>query len=277
MSNSRVSRGVQLLRFNLVFPQIRSILPFKLPKSRGRPLIAINPQNLLAAPFNSGMKVPIQERFGFRTNILGLPPEVRLKIYRLLHIHSRTIGDCRDRRGLGQHWQWEQFSMDWHGPGTSFWDRFHPQKPSCQYRDDPGSSTCSLSGQLLATCRLIHNESSDILYGENTFGLSIYIRESFFDACPQNFKIEKSFFEGFQIDDLDLPWPAKKLHPRGTETRRQHKVRYQFAVNKIRRLRLVLNLDSLSSQASHIEYNHLKHLLHSVCRRLQGLHLYSTL
>ena len=108
--------------------------------------------------------------------------------------------------------------MDWYGSGTRCWDRFDPQKSPNPYRSDPGSSTCKLSGQLLATCQSIYHESSNILYGENTFGLHIYILKGSNYGGNENIEVETSFFEGFEINDLDPSWPAPKLHLRGTET-----------------------------------------------------------
>ena len=163
--------------------------------------------------------------------------------------------------------------MDWYGPGTRCWDRFDSQKFPNPYRSDPGSSTCSLSGQLLATCQSIYQEISNILYGENTFGLHIYILEGLSYGGNEKVEVETSFFEGFEINDLDSPWPAPKLHLRGTETPNRSRIRYSFAVDKIRRLRLVLNPDSECNPASHMEYSWLKHVLHFVCQRIKALPL----
>ena len=220
------------------------------------------------------MNTTIQACVKDQPSFLNLPPEIRLEIYRLLHVNSRTIGDCRDyrHRKLGQHFDWEQFSMDWYGPGTTCWDRYDPQKPSCKYSSDPGSSTCSLSGQLLATCQSIYRESIEVLYGENAFGIHIYIRVGLSFGCDE-IEVESNFFEGFKIHELDLPWPARKLHLRGTETDRLSRLGYPFAVDKIRRLRLVLDLDTPATPASQREYSALKYALYTVCQRIRSLKL----
>ena len=42
--------------------------------------------------------------------------------------------------------------MDWHGPGTNSWERYNPHTAT-KWQKNPGTSTCSLAGQLLATCK----------------------------------------------------------------------------------------------------------------------------
>ena len=165
--------------------------------------------------------------------------------------------------------------MHWFGPGSSHRDCYRPPRSTSQLQSNRGFSTCSpldLSGQLLATCRLIYHECIDVLYGENVFGLHIYIREG---RNHGGIKVEMGFFEGFEINDLDPPWPTPKLYPRGRETDDPFEVRYQFAVHKIRRLRLVLDLDSEHVPAFHAKYNLLKHILHIFCQRLKKLTLQS--
>lgn len=66
---------------------------------------------------------------------LSLPPEVRNIIYRLLLVRQGAV----DKRG------------------RTFWSASKPQ----------------LSTQLLRTCRRIHHEAITILYGENTFKITI--------------------------------------------------------------------------------------------------------
>lgn len=68
---------------------------------------------------------------------LSLPPETRNKIYRLVLCHPRAIGT------------WAKERRDW------------PNYPLI------------LSAQLLRTCKQIHAEGVSILYGENTFEMSI--------------------------------------------------------------------------------------------------------
>ena len=166
--------------------------------------------------------------------------------------------------------------MNWFGPGSSSRDRYDSQKSSYQHTPDPGSSTCSLSGQLLATCRLVYNEGINVLYGQNWFGLWLYICQGwdYGGHGDQAIEVESSFFEGFGIYELDPPWPSPSLHPREIETNDRSKViRYQFAVDRIRRLRLILNLDSGSSPACHVKYSILKHSLHLICQRVKDLPL----
>ena len=158
--------------------------------------------------------------------------------------------------------------MDWRGPASADWKRYDPQKAD-KYDRDPGTSTCSLSGQFLATCQQIYFESSDVLYGENTFGLYIYLRDGFGDDNGRVL-LEASFFEGFKIDELYQPWPEKMPCPRGNDAtlyqRLDFEFGYPFAVKKIRHLRLVLDLDASSEFASHAEYSLLKNALQLACQ-----------
>ena len=130
--------------------------------------------------------------------------------------------------------------MDWHGPGSNSWARSHPQTAK-KWQTNPGTSTCSLAGQLLATCKKIYEESSTVLYGENTFGLYVHIPDH-----GDGRAIEASFFEGQHIAKLELPWPGKTLLPRGKDSKftfDPSTFAYSFAVDKIRKLRLVIDLD----------------------------------
>ena len=52
---------------------------------------------------------------------------------------------------------------------------------------------------MLAVCQKIHIESSNVLYGENTFRLYIYAYLGRGDDKGSSL-IETSFFEGFDID-----------------------------------------------------------------------------
>ena len=93
--------------------------------------------------------------------------------------------------------------MDWHRPETRCWKRCDSQT-AFEYRYSLKPSPYSLSGQLLAVCQQIHIKSSNVLYGENTFGLHIYIYLDRGDDKGSSL-IETSFFEGFDIDQLDPP------------------------------------------------------------------------
>ena len=212
-----------------------------------------------------------------RPSILDLPAEIRLKIYRFLLINPRTIGDSRynpEMKGHRQFWDWDQFSMDWRGPRSGkhpdfSWKRWDPRedKENEEYPRNPGSSTCRLSGQLLATCQLIYRESSAVLYGENTFGLHVFVRDAYEDLV-----IESSFFEGHDLDELSPPWPAKSLSPRGFD-KRTFSVTYQFAVDKIQRLRLVVDLDYSDEPIDSHQFNHLQHALGKISHRLSRVQL----
>ena len=65
--------------------------------------------------------------------ILRLPPEIRLKIYRLLLLSDQTV------------------RMMWLKDSDSF------PRPNC------------LFPAILRTCRVFYNEAADVLYGENVF------------------------------------------------------------------------------------------------------------
>ena len=208
-------------------------------------------------------------------SFLALPPEIRVMIYRFLHINSRTIGDSRNldtyRHSVYQFWDWDQFFMDWHGPGGVLWNRHTSQHTARKF--DPGTSTCKLSGQMLATCNQIYAESSEILYGENTFGLHIYVRESHFSHDAYKVAIEASFYEGFEIHELDQPWPAKMLRPRSRYARKFEEIGYQFPVDKIQRLRLVVDFDLFYGVPNGPEFNFVAHTLYKISRRIAHLQL----
>ena len=167
--------------------------------------------------------------------------------------------------------------MDWWGPDTNKWKRYDPQNPLNDqynpYRYNPGSSTCSLSGQLLATSKQIYVESSDVLYGDNTFGLHIYVcRES--KKSPYGSRVEASFHEGVAIDELAEPWPKRACYPRGKDRPHDSDVfDYQFAVDKLRRLRLVIDLDNGDNRTTSNEFDSLRHTLYKVCQRLASIQL----
>ena len=212
-------------------------------------------------------------------SFLDLPTEIRLKVYRYLHVNSRTIGDSRhdpNLQAMRQYWDWDQFSMDWHGPryrsSGSYWKRYDPAKKTSEWEKDPGSSTCSLSGQLLATCQKIYEESSYALYGENTFGLHIYVRDD-----KNNLEIESGFFEGQGLDELTSPWPTKTSLPRGNDLDPDHlwtkRFAYPFAVDKIQRLRIVIDLDYGREPIEPDHFNHLQLALGNACHRLSRVQL----
>ena len=86
---------------------------------------------------------------------------------------------------------------------------------------------------MLATYKQIYAKSSDILYYKNTFGLHLYVRESRLDCNIYEVQIQASFYEEFEINQLDHLWPAKTRRPRGRYAGRFKEVGYQFPVNKI--------------------------------------------
>ena len=125
---------------------------------------------------------------------------------------------------------------------------------------------------MLATCKRIYAESSDILYRENTYGLHLYVRESRFDCNAYEVRVQASFYEGFEIDQLDHPWPAKMRRPRGRYAERFEEIGYQFPVDKIQRLRLIVDLDSYGLFTDP-EFNSFAHILYKVSQRLSCLQL----
>ena len=208
-------------------------------------------------------------------SFLDMPPEIRLLIYRNLLISPRTIGDSRHSKHkgswtVGHYFDWEQFSIDWHGPGSNSWKRYDPQSGGKNQRDS-GISTCGLSGQLLATCKIIHEEGSAVLYGENAFGLHIHISD-----FEKGNAVEASFYEGHHIGELDPPWPSKVYLPRGKDSQLPFEpstFAYQFAVDKIRKLRLVVNLDHHGKPVRKSQLDLLKHALQTSCERLERVQL----
>ena len=208
-------------------------------------------------------------------DFLGLPAEIRHNIYRICFTSRRTIGDSRASSSNGrirdQYWDWDQFSTEWRGPGYG-WGRGYPQTAE-KFERGSRSPICCLSAQLLATCKHIYHEGIGFLYGLNTFGHHIYIRQPRSAFSHQDTEIEARFFEGREIDELHPLWPTKLPPPRGIDTKNRWQTRYQFGFDKIRRLRIVLDLDCQGQYASRIDYLYLKHTLHRVVRSLQGLQL----
>ena len=199
------------------------------------------------------------------SHFLRLPAELRLKIYRYVHINSRTIGDCRRRRYTlyAQLFpSWDQFTMDWNGIDSPHcYKRYaDPRTVEIRPKINYGSSTCSLSAQLLSTCRVIYEEASHVLYGENTFGLHIFSRLNQHEAIETH----AHFFEGLRLQDLDPPWPAKAKFPRGREVRSpgDERFAYQFPVKKMRKLSIVIDVAGFNGTPSPWEtlYNLCSHL-----------------
>ena len=143
-----------------------------------------------------------------------------------------------------------------------YWVPYESTRESHPWLMDPGSSTCRLSGQLLATCQKIYWESSNVLYSENTFGLHVYIR-----SIHDSVEIESRFFEGLRLDELSPVWPAKSCFPRGADPY-SGRITYQFAVDKIRGLRIVIDLDYGSRRIDEDEFNHLQHVLGNISHHL---------
>ena len=243
----------------------------------------IKPEKITPYSLNSKSFLPTQRKADDMSRLravrpltfLDLPTEIRLIIYHNLLVNSRTIGDsryfdCENEQTMGHYFDWEQFSMDWHGPGSNSWERYNPHTAT-KWQKNPGTSTCSLTGQLLATCKKIGEESSTVLYGENAFGLYIHIPDH-----GDGRAIEASFFEGQHIAELELPWPEKTLLPRGKDSKftfDPSTFAYSFAVDKIRKLRLVIDLEFEGKAVKGPQYYLFKHALQLTCERLEDVRL----
>ena len=85
-----------------------------------------------------------------------------------------------------------------------------------------------------------------------------------------------SVIEGQHIAELELPWPQKTLLPRGKESKftfDPSTFAYSFAVDKIRKLRLVIGLNFEGKAIKGPQYYLFKHTLQLTCERLERIRL----
>lgn len=201
---------------------------------------------------------------GTEPGFLGLPPEVRNMIYRLLLVASKPLGNkTRD-------------------PYPDKWEKY-PHKRFVSKMTDAGSSPVwarfgkyRLQPAILRVCQLVYREASPVLNGENTFGIFINgypYNEDEDDYDDDELPIKKEHREGFldqhegitEIMDfyLDVDSESFEQNPNLSWSGVQ---KDDSIIKKLQRLEIVvLHADVLGVKV------HVKTLCNSVLRKMPEL------